>query len=168
MLIRWAIRLVVLVSILLVAILLWRYFATDLFGLAGSAQKEISQHYITLEQIEALGKLELVKYKLKDILEYRIQRPWYQGGDSKALLIVSGEAVGCIDLTRIRKEHILETDSLLIIQLPEPELCYAKINHQETRVYEVETGFLTFDEAQILESCLQAGRKTSYTNSFGK
>jgi hypothetical protein len=159
MLVKWAIKIGAGILLFLAGILFWHFIKSSFWGGSDASKKEVIKHQTTLEQIEALGKLELVKYTFKDILEYKVDRPWYQGGDSKTLLIVAGEAVGCIDLTKIRKEHILEKDSVMIIQLPKPELCYVKVNQQDSRVYEVETGFMTFDEAKLIETAYKEAEK---------
>lgn len=159
MFIKWAIKIGTAILLFLVGVLFWHFIKDSIFGKNDKSKKEIIKYQVVLKQIEALGKLELVRYTFKDILEYKINRPWYKGGDSKTLLIVAGEAVGCIDLTKIKREHIFEKDSVMIIQLPQPELCYVKVNHQDSRVYEVKTGFMTFDEAQIIETAYKEAEK---------
>lgn len=159
MLVKWAIKIGTGILLFFAGVLFWHFLKSSFWGGGSKSAKEVIKHQTTLEQIEALGKLELVKYTFKDILEYKIDRPWYKGGNSKTLLIVAGEAVGCIDLTKIKKEHILEKDSVMIIQLPKPELCYVKVNQQDSRVYEVKTGFMTFDEAQLIETAYKEAEK---------
>ncbi len=157
MLVKWAIKIGTAILLFLAGVISWHFIKGSIFG--ESSKKESIKHQTALEQIEALGKLELVRYTFKDILEYKIERPWYQGGDSKTLLIVAGEAVGCIDLTKVKKEHILEKDSVMIIQLPKPELCYVKVNQKDSRIYEVKTGFMTFDDAQLVENAYKEAER---------
>lgn len=64
--------------------------------------KSTTVHNVILEKVESLGKLELVRYKFKDIVEHEMISQWLP--DPKALLIVSGEAVGCIDLGKVKKK----------------------------------------------------------------
>ncbi|MTI19707.1 DUF4230 domain-containing protein, partial [Fulvivirga sp. RKSG066] len=64
-----------------------------------------------LQEVEALGKLELVKYNFKEITELKeISKKYLQifqlGPDSKIALISSGEAVGCIDMTQLKLDDI--------------------------------------------------------------
>ena len=75
--------------------------------------------------------------------------------NSKAVLIVSGEAVGCIDLKKVKKEDIDDKrkDSI-VIQMPQPELCYYKINQSESRVYDSAYGFT--DGATIIAEAYKA------------
>jgi hypothetical protein len=118
--------------------LVWQLSTMGIFNM-GKPVAVISNHNIVLEKMEELGKLELVKYKFKDVLEHTIEYDWYP--DSKAVLIISGEAVGCIDLKKIKQEDIDQSykDSIYI-RLPEPELCYYKINHNESRIYDSKHG----------------------------
>ncbi|UKJ09051.1 DUF4230 domain-containing protein [Solitalea lacus] len=104
-------------------------------------------HHVILERIESLGKLEIVRYKFKDIVEHEIIRQWLP--DPKALLIVNGEAVGCIDLTKVKKGDLITDDTTLRIRLPKPELCYYKIDHKNSKVYQTNYAFLV--EAELVD-----------------
>ncbi|MCO4294148.1 DUF4230 domain-containing protein [Solitalea sp. MAHUQ-68] len=109
-------------------------------------------HHVILDKIESLGKLELVRYKFKDIVEHEIIRQWLP--DPKALLIVSGEAVGCIDLTKVTKDDITVSDTVLTIRLPQPELCYYKIDHKNSKVYQTNYAFLV--EAELVDEAYKS------------
>src|SRR5688572_32563322 len=108
-------------------------------NLLSSKEKESSVHHMILEKTEQLGRLEVVKYRIKDVVEHKIERSWYAGGDTKVLVIVSGEAVGCIDLQQLKKEDIVFEEKRVTIQLPAPQICYAKVNHNESKVYDAPT-----------------------------
>ncbi len=112
-------------------------------------EKTTVTHNRLIEQIERIGKLELVKVHIKDVVEVKNQRAWYKGGDSRLLLVVSGEAAGCIDLNAIKAEHISIDEDSIRITLPAPEICYFKIDHQNSRVYEGENQFklLSYNDA---------------------
>ena len=58
--------------------------------------------------------------------------------DPKALLIVHGEAVGCIDLKTIDKDDIQTLGDTLFITLPEPNVCHFKIDHSKSKIYDSE------------------------------
>ena len=156
MFIKWMLRAAIAFVGIVIAILVWELVKKQFFG-NNEAQVTVN-HNTTLEQIEAMGKLELVKFKFKDILEYKVKKPWYIP-DSKAIIIISGESVGCIDLAKIKAEHIVEKDSVVWVQLPEAELCYTKINHQETRLYEVSTGVFSRDEGKIVSETYKEAEK---------
>jgi hypothetical protein len=162
-------------AILLVGgIVLW--FNSGLFVDPATITK---RHQVLLKEIEALGKLELVKYRMQDVVEmerlskryldlgiFRIQ----DGGDSKAVLIAAGDAVACIDLLKIDDDDISGTDTLTIA-LPKPELCYHKIDHSKSRFYDLKRGMGIEDkdfnqfidsvyaeaEMQMMKSALDGG-----------
>lgn len=126
----------------------------------GSFQKnkapETSVTYNTiLEKIESLGKLELVKYNFQEVTTLTERNERYLGifpsGDSKVILISHGEAVGCIDLSKIRQEDIHLTSDSLIVALPPPEICYHKLNLDKTRIYSVEKGVYYRKESELVE-----------------
>lgn len=115
--------------------------------LAETSGKEKSNHSVVLEQVAAMGKLELVKYNFKDVVEQEIVRQWLP--NSKAILIVHGEAIGCIDLTLIHPSDIQASGDTLYIQLPEPELCVFKIDQGKSKIYNTEYTFM--DEGRLVE-----------------
>lgn len=131
-------------------------------------------HSTILSEIEALGKLELVRYNFKDITELEKQSKEYFfkiikfGPDSKIALVSVGSAVGCIDLTRIQAKDIYEENDTLYILLPEAELCNYQLNMEQTHIYALETNPMmnekdfiqkayTLAERRIKESALKSG-----------
>jgi hypothetical protein len=104
---------------------------------------------MAVTKIQAIGRMELVKLTIKDVLEYNIERDYLP--DSKVLLVVSGEMAGCIDLAKIQKDQISVKDSVVHIVLPKPEICYYKIDQQKTRIYNATTYFLLDNEALITQ-----------------
>ena len=111
------------------------------------AQTQTS-HQIALEKVEALGKLELVRMNIKDVMEHQVIRQWLP--NPSALLIISGEAVGCIDLQKVQSEDIVIEKDTLKIKLPAPELCYCKIDHKNSKVYETKYDY--FSGINLVES----------------
>ncbi|GAB3541127.1 DUF4230 domain-containing protein [Spirosoma fluminis] len=101
---------------------------------------------IVLKEVTALGKLELVKYTFKDIVEHEQVNTLLP--NANAVLIVEGEATGCIDLTQLAPASIVTTADSVIVKLPQPELCSWKINHDRSRVYDTKFSFL--DESQLV------------------
>lgn len=111
------------------------------------------RHDVVLQRLEALGRLELVRYQFKEITEVKntsqlkiFLRSF--SPDMKAALITSGEAVGCVDLTKLSDGDIVIFDDSLVINLPPPELCYYKIDLENSRIYDLETGYLATDEEE--------------------
>lgn len=101
---------------------------------------------IVLKEITALGKLELVRYTFKDIVEHEQLNTFLP--NANAVLIVEGEATGCIDLTKISLADITTNGDSVTVRLPKPELCGWKINHDRSRVYDTRFSFL--DDSQLV------------------
>ena len=146
---RKIIRLIPLVLVILFVLWAWEKFRTFKNPFL-EAEPEVS-HNVVLEKITSMGKLELVKYNFRDVVESSIKKQVLP--DAKALLIVTGEATGCIDLTKIRLGDISEEDSILVVHLPDPEICSFKIDHSKSRVYNTEYAFL--DEAQLIDEAFK-------------
>ncbi len=112
-----------------------------------------------LEEVESLGKLELVKYNFKDVVEHKQKHGYSSVLDSRVLLIVAAEAVGCIDLTRIKAEDITEYGDSIYVHLPAPELCYYKIDHQKSKVYDSESLPFIGDDNLVGEAFAKAEKQ---------
>ncbi|QMW00495.1 DUF4230 domain-containing protein [Spirosoma foliorum] len=110
---------------------------------------------IVLKEITALGKLELVKYTFKDIVEHEQVNTFLP--NANAILIVEGEATGCIDLTRISATDIVAEGDSITVQLPKPELCSWKINHDRSRVYDTHFSFL--DQSQLVSDAYRKAER---------
>ena len=107
-------------------------------------------HNTVLEKVEALGRMELVRYQFKDVVEYK-KSTYRFLPDAKVALIVAGNAVGCLDLRKVRPQDVvLEGDSILRLALPEPELCVWQVDHAKSKVYSVENGF--FQDAELVDA----------------
>jgi hypothetical protein len=107
-------------------------------------------------KVEQLGKLELVKYDLRDVLEFTQTNRLMP--DEKILLLVAGEAVGCIDLMKLQTSDIQHYNDSVFITLPAPELCYSKLNHEQCKVYDVSTAKL-FDKTTLVEEAFKDAEK---------
>ena len=112
-----------------------------------------------LQEIESLGKIELVRYNFKEITEItEISETYFNlfklGPDQKIALISTGEAVGCIDLTRLTENDIREEQDTIYIRLPPPEICYYKLDMDNTRIYSLETNFMK-DEKKFIQAAYE-------------
>jgi hypothetical protein len=101
-----------------------------------------------LQEVEALGKLELVKYRFQEVIEAEQIAERYLdlgyfyipgGQDQKAVYIATGEAVACVDLQKIAPADFNITADTIFISMPAPELCYYKIDLEKSRFYDLET-----------------------------
>lgn len=139
--------------VLLILALLWIQF-TDGFGFDRiDGEKETYQNTL-LTKVEQLGKLELAKYnfqevteikKVADVLDLKIHK-FKITPDSRAVLISQGSATGCIDLSLIKPDNLTEEGDTLYILLPQPEMCYFKIDLEKSRLYDLQINYLAPDQ----------------------
>lgn len=156
LLLRLFLRLFPWIILVVIGIIAWSNKSLWFFGDEEEGQpKEEIIHNVVLQKVEALGKLELVKYNFQDITELTEKNKDYLGifpsGESKAILISHGEAVGCIDLTKLKPADLMVNEDSLVIKIPEPELCYYKLDLGKTRLYAIEKGVYYKDENKIIE-----------------
>ncbi|WP_394990254.1 DUF4230 domain-containing protein [Emticicia sp.] len=128
--------------------------------------KEIkTTHNMVLKEMTLLGKLELANFTFRDIVEQELVRDYLP--NPKVILIVQGEAIGCIDLTKVKAEDVSSKDDTLIVHLPDPELCSYKIDHSKSKIYDTEYAFMneqslmneayTRAEDKIKQSAIEMG-----------
>ncbi|WP_242929512.1 DUF4230 domain-containing protein [Pontibacter vulgaris] len=147
---RLIIRLLPLILVFAVGLFLWRSCKEFLPGSDEKKQPEvIVNHNTILTKVEELGRMELVRYNFKDVVEYEKNiSKWVP--NSKIVLIVTGEAVGCVDFTKLNAEDIVfEGDSVVQVALPEPQICYYKIDHGKTKVFSKENTY--FQDADLVQ-----------------
>jgi hypothetical protein len=126
---------------------------------------------VMVSRIIQMGKLELVKYAMKDVVEKKELHTILP--DSRVLFVAVGEVTACIDLTKVKKENILQTRDTVTVTLPQPEICYVKLDHQRSRVYDVsgvwfadKSKSMVEDVYKIAEQKMLAGAKEM--NVLGK
>ncbi|KAA0989770.1 DUF4230 domain-containing protein [Dyadobacter aurulentus] len=156
-LISWFVRVLVLVLLIAGLNSIWSNFRTgnwvpDWFGMEDKTQ---TTHTIVLQEISAMGKLELVKYNFKDVVEREKVKMFLP--NAKAILIVQGEAIGCIDLTLVEIADISSEDEYLVVNMPEPELCVFKIDHSKSKIYNTEYAFN--EEGKLVEEAYRQAEK---------
>lgn len=115
----------------------------------------VQTHSIVLEKIEELGKLELVKYQFQDMVSHEVVREWLP--DPKVILFVSGQVVGCVDFSKVDSTSIVVETEKVYVYLPEPEICYAKIDHENSRVYD--TRYTFFQTAELVDAAYLEAEK---------
>lgn len=104
-----------------------------------TARHEVITEDVMVQKITSMGKLELVKYSMKDVLEKKETRMILP--DEKVLFLAVGDVAACIDLTKVNKNDIAEKGDTVTVTLPQPEICYARLDHQQSKVYDI-TGAL--------------------------
>lgn len=152
----YALKLSIRLMVFTLLLLLVYFVGQWVFG-SNKPPEPVITHNAVLQSVTAMGKLELVKYQFKDVVEYQSE----QTGNNtlnkllpkaKAVLIVSGEAIGCIDLTKITVDDIVTNMDTMVINLPAPELCLYKIDHQKSKVYDVRNGYFVEEGKMVSDA----------------
>lgn len=118
---------------------------------------------VMIEKITNMGKLELVKYSMKDVIEKKITRTLLP--DKRILFVAVGEVVGCIDLTKVTKENIISTRDSVTVFLPNPEICYSKLDHQRSKVYELSGVWSPTDRQEMIENIYKLAERKILQNA---
>jgi hypothetical protein len=140
----------------------------------GTEEQPKSQHLLTVDKIEKMGRLELVKINIKDVIEQRLERAFYLP-DANAVLIIAGEVFAGIDLEKVKKEDIVDSEAKVTVTLPKPEIILSKVNHEKSKVYKVEWGGFSTEklvdeayknaELKIIEEAANTGYEESCRNN---
>jgi len=134
----------------IIVIVLTLFIGWFLFGKKSAPEEVIVNNDIAITKIQAIGKLELVKLNVKDVLEYTIKRDYLP--NSRMLIMINGEMAGCIDLQRIDSGDVTQFKDSIILYLPQPEVCYTKINHNKSKVYNATTYLWLDNETELVET----------------
>lgn len=152
---------VILVATLVITgflIFLFLYFRNELTA----SRTEISETGM-VQKISSMGKLELVKYTMKDIVEQKEVHPILP--DSRVLFLAVGEVTACIDLTKIKRTDITQTKDSIVVYLPKPEICYSKLDHQKSKVYDISGAWFEESAKDMVESVYKVAEKRILDNA---
>jgi hypothetical protein len=116
-----------------------------------------------VQKITSMGKLELVKYEMKDIVDQREVHPILP--DSRVLFLAVGEVTACIDLTKVKRSDITQTKDSVIVFLPQPEICYALLDHQKSKVYDITGAWFEESAKNMVEDVYKLGEKKILDNA---
>ena len=141
-------RIIVIIALLIGVIFAWERLKK--YTPWGQTEFKTTHHQV-LQKISSLGKMELVKYNFRDIVEQEIVQQLLP--NPKALLIIEGEAVGCVDLRILKDADISTKGDTMLVSLPQPEICYHKIDHQKSKIYE--TSFAFMNEELLLNEAFK-------------
>ena len=156
---RTAVLLVVAITTVILILSLFFYIKRQFF----LARTELNED-VMVEKIVSMGKLELVKYSMKDVLEKKEIRNILP--DKRILFVAVGEVTGCIDLTKLKKNDIVNSkaDSVTIF-LPTPEICYVKLDHQQSKVYDVSGAWFPGDSKNMVEDIYKIAEQKILENA---
>lgn len=77
-----------------------------------------------------------------------------------------GEVAGCIDLTKVTKNDIVRhrADSVTLY-LPEPEICYVKLDHKRSKVYDIAGAWMPGDTQHMVEEVYKLAEQKLLKNA---
>jgi hypothetical protein len=114
-------------------------------------------------RVIAMGKLELVKYAMKDVVEKKELHTILP--DAKVLFVAVGEVTACIDLTKVKRSDVSQGKDTVSIILPQPEICYVKLDHQKSRVYDVSGVWFPDKARTMVEDVYKLAEKKMLTTA---
>lgn len=155
---RTAITLGISIATILFLIFMFFYIRNQFFV----TRTEITED-VMIEKITNMGKLELVKYSMKDVIEKKVIRTLLP--DKRILFVATGEVVGCIDLTKLSKEDVVSTKDSVTVYLPNPEICYSKLDHQRSKVYELSGVWSPDDRQEMIEEIYKLAEQKILQNA---
>lgn len=125
--------------------------------LKNSEPKVEISHQTILQEIKTMGKMELVTLSIKDIVEYKVTRNLLP--DSKVLLQVSGEVNACIDFQKIAEADIETKEKSIKVILPTPEICFTKVDHENSKVHDKTSWILLDNDADLIDASYKEADK---------
>lgn len=144
---------IIIISIIFIVITVGSAFIGILIYKGSTPQQDKSEHLLTVEKIEKIGKLELVRMSIRDVVEQTNKRPFYLP-NAKAVLIISGEVFAGIDLEKVKQGDIIDTGNIVRVTLPKPEIILSKVDHKKSKVYDVQWG--GFSTAELVDEAYKA------------
>lgn len=119
-------------------------------------------HDVVVRQIEELGNLEVVKYNIQDMVQFEKKRTWLP--NSKTSLMVAGEVIACVDLTKISQNDIYTNKDSVSLRLPIPEVCHYKVDHSRSKIYNVDYGL--WETAQLVDEAYAEAEQHLYKTAL--
>lgn len=160
--------------VILLVLIIWHYVFDN-----NSNREEAPTNITTssiITEIETLGKLELIKYNFQEVTEIENAQKVFDFLESlmpanKAVLISRGEAVGCIDLLKLSDEDIVIGKDTVYVQLPAAELCYFKVDLENSRIYDLQTSMMSDEQATrftelLFKTAEEQVRKSAITSGI--
>lgn len=122
------------------------------------SEKEEVKHEAVVERIQLMGKVQLVQFHIRDVVEYKVERELFLP-DSKVLMIVAGEIGACIDLQKLKDSDVKRGETKTVITLPAPEICYVKVNHERSTIYDKKSWMFLDDDAELMDKAYKEAER---------
>jgi len=104
-----------------------------------------------VRQIQQLQRLETVRYTMDKIISGEHENPYlpkFLAGD-RLLLIVHGEVIGGVDLTKLQPSGVTIHAGSVTVRLPQPEILVTRLDNSKTRVYSRDTGLFSAPDPNL-------------------
>lgn len=138
---------VLLIILTLIVGIGYKIYNTSPFWLNG---QETVSHDAVVDEIRLMGKVQLVQMNIRDVVEYKVERNMFLP-DSKVLIIVAGEIGACVDLQKIQDSDIERKGETIEINLPLPEVCYVKVDHSRSKIYDKKSYYFLDNDAELID-----------------
>jgi hypothetical protein len=119
---------------------------------------------VIITKITTMGKLELVKFSMKDVIDKTEVKSFWP--DERILFVAVGEVTACIDLTKVKKEDVRIVDDSLTLFLPQPEICYTKLDHQKSKIYDVSGMWFSDTVKERVEDIYKIAENKIFTSAM--
>lgn len=104
-----------------------------------------------VRQIQQLQRLETVRYSMDKIISGEHDNPYFPqflAGD-KLLLVVHGEVIGGIDLSKLQTTDVAIHGRDIAVHLPPSEIFSTRLDNEKTRVFSRDTGLFTSPDPNL-------------------
>jgi hypothetical protein len=142
-------------TVVLVGALVWLSTGIGFLGLISLLRGSPTQINVgqptVVRQIQQLQRLETVSYTMDKIISGEHPNaylPKFLAGD-RLLLVVHGEVVGGINLTRLQPGDVLIQGQKVSIHLPAAEVFSTRIDNARTKVYSRDTGLFSSPDPNL-------------------
>ncbi len=142
-------------TVVLVGALVWLSTGIGFLGLISLLRGSPTQINVgqptVVRQIQQLQRLETVSYTMDKIISGEHPNaylPKFLAGD-RLLLVVHGEVVGGINLTRLQPGDVLIQGQKVSIHLPAAEVFSTRLDNARTKVYSRDTGLFSSPDPNL-------------------
>ena len=103
-----------------------------------------------IHEIRSLARLETIKFSLEKIITAETRQgafEWLVG--DRLIFVAHAEVIAGIDLAKLEPEDLKVKNSVLYVQLPEPEVFLTDLDNDQSYIYDRETGIFTHGEVDL-------------------
>jgi hypothetical protein len=142
-------------SFSLIAAAIWLATGVGLFRLfAGTRDGRVvigTDQPTVVHQIQQLQRLETVRYTMDKIISGEHESPYLPKFlvSDRLLLVVHGEVIGGVDLTRLQPGDVTVHGRNVAVHLPKPEILVTRLDNAKTRVYSRDTGLFSSPDPNL-------------------